>query len=259
MQDDLALTGVAIEDVGESTLNMSGDMGRATKEATDAWTTFKDSLVATANSMIDDVFDPLITAEKLSASNAEQAAARKVLASRKATAEMRAEALSQMKTQAEYLLTLAESGDTTSTAYVNGMKELKKNIAAQSGVAKKELQGVYTWILKVEAAGKTVPINFVINTKNGQYAIPAGVRASGGPVVAGRPYLVNENTPRSELWVPSVSGTVYPTASTLPASARDGATTNITVALPTTARPDPFEVATQLRRLADFGVLGTVR
>lgn len=261
VRDDMLLTEQAVDEVGAASLDMSGDMERATEEATDAWTKFKNDLVATANTMLDNVFDPLITAEKLAASNAEQAAARKVLASRKSTAAMRAEALSQMKTQAEYLLSLAESGDTTSDAYVNGMKELKKNIAAQSGVAKTELQGVYNWIIKVERAGKTVPINFVINTKSGQYAMPAGVRATGGPVTAGRAYLVNENTPRSELWVPSVSGTVYPTASTLPASARGaaGGTTNITVSLPTTARPDPFEVATQLRRLADFGVLSPVR
>jgi hypothetical protein len=35
---------------------------------------------------------------------------------------------------------------------------------------------------------------------------PAGARASGGPVRAGLPYLVNEATPRSEWFVPSVSG-----------------------------------------------------
>jgi hypothetical protein len=33
-------------------------------------------------------------------------------------------------------------------------------------------------------------------------------RAGGGPVGAGRPYLVNENTPNSELFVPDVSGTI---------------------------------------------------
>lgn len=33
-------------------------------------------------------------------------------------------------------------------------------------------------------------------------------RASGGPVSAGRAYLVNENTPRSELFVPSQSGAI---------------------------------------------------
>ena len=35
---------------------------------------------------------------------------------------------------------------------------------------------------------------------------PAGARAAGGPVRTGLPYLVNENTPRSEWFVPSQSG-----------------------------------------------------
>lgn len=35
---------------------------------------------------------------------------------------------------------------------------------------------------------------------------PAGKRARGGPVFGGLPYLVNEETPRSELFVPSQSG-----------------------------------------------------
>jgi hypothetical protein len=39
-----------------------------------------------------------------------------------------------------------------------------------------------------------------------------GTRAAGGPVVAGMPYLVNENTPRSEIFVPSQSGTIVPRA-----------------------------------------------
>jgi hypothetical protein len=37
-----------------------------------------------------------------------------------------------------------------------------------------------------------------------------GARAGGGPVEAGKAYLVNENTPRSELFVPGVSGTILP-------------------------------------------------
>lgn len=41
----------------------------------------------------------------------------------------------------------------------------------------------------------------------------AGVRATGGPVEAGSMYLVNEHTPNSELFVPAVSGHIYPAGS----------------------------------------------
>lgn len=37
-----------------------------------------------------------------------------------------------------------------------------------------------------------------------------GTRASGGPVEAGKAYLVNENTPNSEIFVPSVGGSIIP-------------------------------------------------
>lgn len=40
----------------------------------------------------------------------------------------------------------------------------------------------------------------------------AGKRASGGSVVGGRPYLVNENTPNSEVFVPSQGGAILTSA-----------------------------------------------
>ncbi len=44
----------------------------------------------------------------------------------------------------------------------------------------------------------------------GTFQMPSflGRRATGGPVRAGQPYLVNENTPRSEVFVPGQSGAV---------------------------------------------------
>lgn len=37
-----------------------------------------------------------------------------------------------------------------------------------------------------------------------------GARANGGPVDAGKAYLVNENTPRSEIFIPNTAGTIVP-------------------------------------------------
>ncbi|RRH71263.1 phage tail tape measure protein [Falsigemmobacter faecalis] len=47
-----------------------------------------------------------------------------------------------------------------------------------------------------------------------------GKRATGGPVKAGVPYLVNENTPRSEYFVPSENGAVLTVAQAQAAMAR---------------------------------------
>lgn len=38
---------------------------------------------------------------------------------------------------------------------------------------------------------------------------PAGYRAMGGPVQAGQPYVVNEHTARSEIFVPATSGAIF--------------------------------------------------
>lgn len=44
----------------------------------------------------------------------------------------------------------------------------------------------------------------------GEHGYSGGGRASGGPVVKGVPYLINENTAKSEYFIPGVSGYVAP-------------------------------------------------
>lgn len=51
------------------------------------------------------------------------------------------------------------------------------------------------------------------------YTSFGGPRADGGPVQGGRPYLVNERTPNSEIFVPSASGAIL-----TPAQAKDAIT-----------------------------------
>lgn len=55
----------------------------------------------------------------------------------------------------------------------------------------------------------TGPIAAALGGQGGIFSsIFGGARAAGGPVEAGKAYLVNENTPNSELFVPGVSGTI---------------------------------------------------
>jgi phage-related minor tail protein len=77
--------------------------------------------------------------------------------------------------------------------------------------------------------------------------------AAGGPALAGHPYWVGEQGV-PELFVPNVSGTVIPMAQ-LPGG---GNTYQVNVQGLLRAR-DPFEVANQLRRLSEFGVLTPAR
>jgi hypothetical protein len=85
--------------------------------------------------------------------------------------------------------------------------------------------------------------------------LPPGIRAMGGPVTAGQPYWVGERAP--ELFVPRASGTIVPAAD-VPGMVGGNTTINVPITGLLRAR-DPFEVATQLKRLGDFGVLSPRR
>lgn len=93
-----------------------------------------------------------------------------------------------------------------------------------------------------ELAPFTLSISLASDGSGGQRP-----RARGGQVFAGQSYLVNENTPNSEVWSPSVSGMVRP-ESAVPASAgvvNEGDTYN----LPITVNPPPGMTVPQARRL----------
>jgi hypothetical protein len=75
-------------------------------------------------------------------------------------------------------------------------------------------------------------------------------RASGGPVTAGVPYLVNENTAHSEIFVPRQSGTITPNAPSAGVGA-GGQTNHITQNI--TGSSDPAATAALVnRRLAEI-------
>lgn len=84
----------------------------------------------------------------------------------------------------------------------------------------------------------------------------SGIRASGGPVIAGRPYIVGERG--TELFVPQVAGTVIPNSQL--GAAMGASTTNITVPVTGLIRArSPLEIANQIRRVGDFLTLTTRR
>jgi len=81
-----------------------------------------------------------------------------------------------------------------------------------------------------------------------------GTRATGGPVYAGMPYVVGETQP--ELFVPSTNGYIVPHIPSLATgTAGGGDTYQIALTMPVKTAPDPFATASELRRLANFGVL----
>lgn len=202
--------GKAADDLAGKTEDLADTAKESVKVVADSFEDMKDSLVQSANDAIDNAYDPLINRDRLMAANAEIAAARRVLASKTASAAEKADAQETLastgKSQAEYLLKLAEAGKTGYKAYKDGMASLKTAIANSSGSAKVALQEVLNKILAVEKAGAVVNVNIRVN-QSGNIGV-SGARAKGGPVTAGHMYEVNEDTPNSEYFMPSEDGTV---------------------------------------------------
>jgi hypothetical protein len=199
-----ANAGAAVEDAGGNIIRINTDVGRS-------WSDFVDQMVNGADAIISGAFDPLITADKLAATNAEISAARKILASKTATDAQKADARALLnslgKDQAEYLLDLAKTGDTTSTAYKTGIAQLRESVKNATGPTKEHLQEVLDKLLEIERVGEVVPINFKTSWISGQHHRR---RATGGPVSAGALYSVNERPGQTEYFVPSTDGYVYP-------------------------------------------------
>jgi hypothetical protein len=255
----------AAEGLGSSFTTFASKAIRAMGQVVASSKALVSALAADAKALIDGYYEPLITADNLRTTNAQIAAAKRVLADKNASKEAKAEARATLhslgQTQSEYLLSLAEAGETSSKAYKDGIKSLKKAIREAKGPAKAALQEILDKILEVEAAGKVVPVNVKVSVSafSPSKARSDRNRAAGGPTAAGGLYVVNENTPKSEFFAPSVPGRILTHSQGMAAMAGAvaGGGDTYQVMLPTSEAPDPFETATQLRRLADFGILTT--
>lgn len=244
---------------GKAVIEMGSQVRNYSASTYDQWVKTVDGIVTEANKLIDQAFAPIEAHTQLMADNAETAAARRIIASDKSSkaeiAAAKRTLTSTTKDTAEQLLLLASTGNTNSKAYKTGLANLEKYAAGTTGSTKKYLDGVIAKIKEVERVGAVVPVNFVV----GYYSDPDYTKhgkAAGGPVLTGVPYLVNENTPRSEWFVPTEPGTIVnPEQAAKAAFGGGGGNTNITIALPGNRSPDPFETARELQRLADFGML----
>jgi hypothetical protein len=257
MVTDSKATGKALEGVGKSAGKMEETVTHHADGTAKSIDEMKDDIVDDARELIDDAFDPIIAHDKLIATNAEIAAAKRVIASGKASkaeiADAKATLHSAQKDQAELVLTLARAGQTGSKAYKQGVAALRESVKNATGPTKVYLQGVLDKILAIEKAGKVVPINIVYSHSVSDGGPPR--RAAGAPQQANQPYWVGERGP--ELHVPATNGRILTTAQSMAAVAGGtGGGATINVQLPVSARPDPFETASALRRLNDFGVLG---
>lgn len=220
----------------------------------------RSKLAAEAQAMIDGYYGPIIAAAELNVAKDKVAQDTKARNATKAGTAARHEAdltlAHSRKVLDEARLKLLETGKLTSKEQKIWLDDLERRYRDSTGDAREEIRKL---IAKIKELAKVSAKNITINITG--HAPGTGPlekdRAAGGMQQAGEAGWVGERG--RELFIPTHTGMVveHRLSEALAAASRDrgGDTTNITVALPPTAHPDPFEVATQLRRLADFGVL----
>lgn len=152
--------------MGKSALDFAADAEKTKRRIIAANDATVAQLEKDASAAIHGAFDPLITADKLRVTNADIAANKIILASKKATAAQKIaahDALDQLHMdQATYLSDLAKTGDTTSVAFKTGVAELKNEIAHATGPTKTFLEGILVDLTSIDKIHATPTVTVKI-------------------------------------------------------------------------------------------------
>jgi hypothetical protein len=178
-------------------LRTFADRARAARDANED---YKDSLVKSADDLIDKYYDPILARDQLIANSAELTAQRKILASANSTAAEKRDARAAIhqieRDNLELRIGLLEAGKLNAKEQAALVDDLKKKIHAAKGPAKAALQEILDRVnalrlatkadfrLKFRALFSTNP------TAGNEMGIP---RASGGPVMPWQHYKVGEH------------------------------------------------------------------
>lgn len=220
------------------------------------------TLLGEAQALISGYYDPIIAKDDLRVQKDQVNANKIALAKTKAGSAERHQAqltLDQSKAALDQTrANLLAAGQLSAKEQKTWLSELQAKYKTATGDAKTdigELIAKLKELKNVDAAG----IKIVVTEQHKQEH-----KAGGGPVRAGVPYLVNENTSRSEMFVPEVNGRILNVPQIKEAygsgSGSKGGdtyvTNNITNPEPRAAERDIGRV---MRRLGGLGLVGTRR
>jgi hypothetical protein len=199
--------------MGDSAVEMSNRTRTAMRRARDAIVDLKDRAKEAADELIDKVFDPIIARDELLANKAEIAAARRVLASKTATAAEKRDARATIhqltKDNLELQVELLRAGKLSKKEQEALIAELKRRAKTATGTTKKYIDDLITEILRLGALDTSINISTSVTRdvkRHQQGKIP---HAKGGPVYPGETYLVGEEGPET-LVMGNQSGTIIP-------------------------------------------------
>ena len=241
-----------VEELGETGKKTGEKLVTAAVTAAESFKDFRDRVLGYARDVVERAYQIIEDKAELTAAAIESAELRKVIATGHATREQKARYLELGETQALLVLSLADNGVLAGKAVDAAMNDIRTRLETATGQERKALLATLTVLeqLRIKAAETAAAIGRIPRIVNPSTRYGPVPLAHGGPALAGRPYIVGERRP--ELFVPDVSGHVYPTVQAGLASL-GGATTNITnVKVDGLMRArDPFELDWQLRRLQD--------
>jgi hypothetical protein len=171
--------------------------------AADDWVT---ALDRDAKAALDGYFDPIITHDRLMADEAALSAARRVLASKTASAAEKADALSTIhtleKSTTEARINLLEAGKLSKKEQATLLADLKTDWKNSTGAAKAQIAALIAKIEELERRSN------VTITVGGQGTGQSHARAGGGSVWPGQAFMVGEHG--EELFWPKTLGTIVP-------------------------------------------------
>lgn len=244
--------------VSQASEGTAQDIKRDNAAVQRSYETLTDSLLGSFSDNFDTAMGIVDARAALSAGRHEAAALRKKIASGKLTSKEIADARARIKEldieSVAHYEKLAEMGALSQTGYDAWLAVVEKLAAGTKGKVHESYMAAIKDIraLKAAASGNiNVSVTYRKTAKPGQAAEP---RASGGPVVAGGLYKVNENTPRTEFFAPEMDGRILTHAQGVEAmGSGSGSGNTITIYNPE-PRPAEADIARVLRRVAALGI-----
>ncbi len=214
--DDTALATVEIAKLGDAAHIAGVKAAIAFDGMKVASAAMRDALLADAEKLVDDYFDVLITQDQLSATNAEIAAQKKIIASKNSSAaevrDAKAKLHQLQSDQSQELRDLASHGATSSKVFQKTYNQIFQSVDTLTGHAR-DVALASLYAIEGEAAKAYAKIQKTLAAgAGGNLSSYGGGRAVGGPVMAGMTYTVGESGPETLVMGSGGGGYVLPNA-----------------------------------------------
>lgn len=226
-KDDLRDTGVEFDALAEEGEGMADRIDIATGEVITSVEDLKNAVIGYARDIVSQAYDILDDRAELSAINVEKAELRKVIATGNATDAQKEEYRELTERQQELILDLAENGQLTVKEVDAAIDQLTEDLKTANREERRSIQATIEALQRLRTMWRNARTS-VLGYSSAVRNLPGGNvggkvtgvphRAVGGSVTAGQPYLVNERTTNSELFVPSTSGRILTHAQAMQAA-----------------------------------------